>query len=107
MNFCFTCTYTCRAFFSIDPDPDFVPIRIWIRTQEKKSDPDLDPYSGKKSPIRIRTKGPGSKTVVFILLTNVIDFTSYDGFALFVLLLFSRPGKIHKEVPYAGHRMQL
>ena len=75
--------------------------------RKKKSDPDLDPYSGKKSPIRIRTKGPGSKTVVFILLTNVIDFTSYDGFALFVLLLFSRPGKIHKEVPYAGHSIEV
>ena len=42
LNFCFTCTYTFRAFFSIDPDPDFVPIRI--RTQEKSPlDPDKWP----------------------------------------------------------------
>ena len=43
-----TPNYSFMAFFFMDPDPDFLPIRI--RTKQK-------------NPIRIRTKGPGSKTL--------------------------------------------
>ena len=45
INICFTCTFSFFGIFFMDPDrdfswtdPDFWP--IWIRTQEKKSDPD-------------------------------------------------------------------
>ena len=50
-NNLFACNYNFKAFF--DMDPDFVLIRI--QTVEKR-------------PVRIRTKGPGSETLIYNII---------------------------------------